>query len=70
MPSVGGGFAGGGIQGEYFDNPHLSGNPAIILETLNPLNALTFFMTDGFRAFIAMGSVVLAVTRRRLLSLG
>jgi KUP system potassium uptake protein len=41
---------------------HLSGNPAIILETLNPLNALTFFMTDGFRAFIAMGSVVLAVT--------
>ncbi|WP_435417939.1 potassium transporter Kup [Parerythrobacter aurantius] len=36
--------------------------PGIILETLNPLNALTFFMTDGFRAFVAMGSVVLAVT--------
>jgi KUP system potassium uptake protein len=36
--------------------------PQIILETLNPLNALTFFMTDGFRAFVAMGSVVLAVT--------
>ncbi len=36
--------------------------PAIILETLNPLNALIFFQTDGFRAFVAMGSVVLAVT--------
>lgn len=36
--------------------------PGIILETLNPLNALTFFLTDGFRAFVAMGSVVLAVT--------
>ncbi len=41
---------------------HLSANPGIILETVNPLNALTFFMTDGFRAFVAMGSVVLAVT--------
>ncbi len=36
--------------------------PGIILQTLNPMNALTFFMTDGFRAFVAMGSVVLAVT--------
>ena len=36
--------------------------PSIILETLNPLNALIFFQTDGFRAFVAMGSVVLAVT--------
>ena len=36
--------------------------PAIIFETLNPLNALIFFQTDGFRAFVAMGSVVLAVT--------
>lgn len=41
---------------------HLSANPAIILETINPLNALNFFLTDGFTAFIALGSVVLAVT--------
>jgi KUP system potassium uptake protein len=32
------------------------------LETINPVNAIKFFMTDGFRAFVAMGSVVLAVT--------
>ena len=36
--------------------------PMIVLETINPLNALIFFQTDGFRAFVAMGSVVLAVT--------
>ncbi|MEO5707168.1 MAG: potassium transporter Kup [Alteraurantiacibacter sp.] len=41
---------------------HLSADPAIILETLNPLNAAEFFMIDGWRAFVAMGSVVLAVT--------
>ncbi|TAD77587.1 MAG: potassium transporter Kup [Sphingomonadales bacterium] len=41
---------------------HLSANPAIILETINPMNALRFFVTDGFTAFIALGSVVLAVT--------
>jgi KUP system potassium uptake protein len=41
---------------------HLSANPAIILETINPLNALNFFITDGFIAFVALGSVVLAVT--------
>ncbi|ASJ90919.1 potassium transporter Kup [Porphyrobacter sp. CACIAM 03H1] len=41
---------------------HLTANPAIILETINPLNALNFFLTDGFTAFIALGSVVLAVT--------
>jgi KUP system potassium uptake protein len=41
---------------------HLVANPAIILETINPLNALNFFITDGFVAFIALGSVVLAVT--------
>lgn len=37
-------------------------DPGIILETLNPVNAYVFFATDGFRAFVAMGSVVLAVT--------
>ena len=36
--------------------------PGIILETINPLNALNFFITDGLRAFVALGSVVLAVT--------
>jgi len=41
---------------------HLSANPAIIFETINPLNAVNFFVTDGFIAFVAMGSVVLAVT--------
>jgi KUP system potassium uptake protein len=41
---------------------HISGMPSIILETLNPLNAVKFFMTDGWLAFLALGSVVLAVT--------
>jgi KUP system potassium uptake protein len=41
---------------------HLMVMPQIVFETLNPLNAVKFFMTDGFRAFVAMGSVVLAVT--------
>jgi KUP system potassium uptake protein len=36
--------------------------PMIVVEALNPWNAVNFFITDGFRAFIAMGSVVLAVT--------
>jgi KUP system potassium uptake protein len=36
--------------------------PSIILETINPWNAVNFFISDGFRAFVAMGSVVLAVT--------
>jgi len=41
---------------------HLVRMPGIVLETINPLNAINFFITDGFRAFIALGSVVLAVT--------
>src|SRR5262245_61609888 len=28
VPAVGGGFLGGGILGEYYDNPNLSGTPA------------------------------------------
>jgi KUP system potassium uptake protein len=40
----------------------IAGSPWIILETINPLNAVRFFVTDGWRAFVAMGSVVLAVT--------
>ena len=41
---------------------HLTKMPEIVLATLNPWNAINFFYVDGFRAFIAMGSVVLAVT--------
>ena len=41
---------------------HIAGSPWIILETINPLNAVHFFLTDGWRAFLALGSVVLAVT--------
>jgi len=41
---------------------HISGSPGIIWEALNPLNAVRFFATDGLIAFLAMGSVVLAVT--------
>jgi KUP system potassium uptake protein len=41
---------------------HLVKDPMIIWYTLNPFNAINFFIVDGFRAFIAMGSVVLAVT--------
>ena len=41
---------------------HLQAYPWIIVETINPWNAINFFLTDGLRAFIALGSVVLAVT--------
>lgn len=41
---------------------HLTKMPLIILDVINPLNALNFFYIDGFRAFVAMGTVVLAVT--------
>lgn len=36
--------------------------PSIIIETLNPFNAIYFFYIDGFRAFVALGAVVLAIT--------
>ncbi|HEY6661415.1 MAG TPA: potassium transporter Kup [Sphingomicrobium sp.] len=41
---------------------HIVDHPAVILAMLNPLNAVYFFATDFVRAFVAMGSVVLAVT--------
>ena len=41
---------------------HMAKMPLIALDVLNPLNALNFFYVDGFRAFVAMGTVVLAVT--------
>ncbi|HEY0413407.1 MAG TPA: potassium transporter Kup [Allosphingosinicella sp.] len=39
----------------------IAGSPGIVL-ALNPLWALRFFLTEGFHAFVALGSVVLAVT--------
>ena len=41
---------------------HIVSQPGIIVATLNPLNALTFFALEPARAFFALGSVVLAVT--------
>ncbi len=41
---------------------HIAHDPMIVLHTVNPLNAVHFFLADGVRAFLAMGSVVLAVT--------
>ena len=41
---------------------HIVDYPSIILAMLNPLNAVHFFTADFVRAFIAMGSVILAVT--------
>jgi KUP system potassium uptake protein len=41
---------------------HIVKHPAVFVEMLNPLNVFFFFFSEPFRAFIAMGSVVLAVT--------
>jgi KUP system potassium uptake protein len=41
---------------------HIRNDPAVILAMFNPMNAVHFFTADFMRAFIAMGSVVLAVT--------
>ncbi|WP_309602731.1 potassium transporter Kup [Sphingomonas sp.] len=41
---------------------HIVDHPAVVLATINPLNAVQFFLVEPVRAFIAMGSVVLAVT--------
>ena len=41
---------------------HIAEHPAVMLAMINPLNALQFFLTEPLPAFIAMGSVVLAVT--------
>ncbi|WP_341712897.1 potassium transporter Kup [Erythrobacter sp.] len=40
---------------------HIVQNP-YILQALNPLYAVQFFVADGWTAFLALGSVVLAVT--------
>ncbi len=41
---------------------HIVDHPQVIVAMLNPLNAVNFFVEEQSRAFIAMGSVVLAVT--------
>ena len=41
---------------------HIVDHPAVLYHTLNPLNAAYFYMDNPVSAFIAMGSVVLAVT--------
>ncbi len=41
---------------------HITEHPQILLATLNPLNAVHFFQIEPMRAFISMGSVVLAGT--------
>jgi KUP system potassium uptake protein len=41
---------------------HIMDQPSVLLAMLNPVNAVHFFTTDFMRAFVALGSVVLAVT--------
>jgi KUP system potassium uptake protein len=41
---------------------HIGGYPSLLLQMLNPGNALAFYIAEPLPAFIAMGSVVLAVT--------
>src|SRR5215212_705427 len=41
---------------------HIADYPAVLWNTINPFNAVNFYIQDPMRAFIAMGSVVLAVT--------
>ena len=41
---------------------HIVDHPSVVLASVNPLNAFHFFAQEPLRAFIAMGSVVLAVT--------
>jgi KUP system potassium uptake protein len=41
---------------------HIMAHPSVIAAMFNPMNAVHFFAADFVRAFVAMGSVVLAVT--------
>src|SRR4249919_3449563 len=41
---------------------HIVDQPSVPLAMINPLNAFHFFASDPLRAFIALGSVVLAIT--------
>ena len=42
--------------------PHIMDQPSVLLAMINPAHIFGFFWADPVRAFIAMGSVVLAVT--------
>jgi KUP system potassium uptake protein len=41
---------------------HIMDRPSVVLAMINPLNAAAFFVEQPLRAFLAMGSVVLALT--------
>jgi KUP system potassium uptake protein len=41
---------------------HIMDRPNVILAMINPMNAANFFLQEPMRAFLAMGSVVLALT--------
>ena len=41
---------------------HIVDRPQVILNTVNPWHAVNFFLDEPTRAFVALGSVVLAVT--------
>ena len=41
---------------------YILSHPAVLYETLNPFNAIKFYIAEPLPAFIAMGAVVLAVT--------
>jgi KUP system potassium uptake protein len=41
---------------------HIVDRPAVLVNTINPVNAVSFFTDQPVRAFVALGSVVLAVT--------
>ena len=41
---------------------HIVKHPTVMIEMLNPLNAVKFYLAEPLPAFIAMGSVVLSVT--------
>ncbi|MEA1071099.1 potassium transporter Kup [Sphingomonas sp. LY160] len=41
---------------------HIVDHPAVLVEMFNPMNAIQFYLSEPLPAFIAMGSVVLAVT--------
>ena len=41
---------------------HIMDQPGVILAMINPVNAVGFFVNEPVRAFLAMGSVVLALT--------
>ncbi len=41
---------------------HIVDRPMVVLAMINPMNAVSFFLEEPVRAFLAMGSVVLALT--------